>query len=107
METGKKENVKLSKQGVWAGCDSYSMLSGCELSPLMLHSEVNNRWRQTRNSCLRDHVLRFLVKHLGIGEHHAAAHLFVQVPQDVINGLPDLGVIQCHTCRERHKQSRL
>ncbi len=36
-ETGKKENVKLSKRGVWAGCDSYSMLSGCELSPLMLH----------------------------------------------------------------------
>lgn len=84
-------------------------LSGCErfLHPLMLHSEINNRWWQVRKNCLRDHVFWLLVEHLGIGEHHAAAHLLIQVPQDVINGFPDLGIIQCHTCREQHKQPRL
>lgn len=104
----KKENVKLSKQGVCL-LNMTHMSSGCELflHPLMLRLKINYSWRQARKSCLRDHVFGFLVEHLGVGEHHAAAHLLIQVPQDVINGFPDLGVIQCHTCREQHKQHSL
>jgi len=78
-------------------------LSGCErfLHPLMSRSEIINKCWQVPKNCLRDHVFGLLVEHLGIGEHHAAAHLLIQVPQDVIDGFPDLGVIQCHTCREQ------
>lgn len=47
----------------------------------------------------RDHVLWFFVEHLDTGEHHAAAHLLVQVSQDVVQGLSHLGVVQGHTWR--------
>lgn len=50
----------------------------------------------------RDHVLWFFVEHLDTGEHHAAAHLLVQVSQDVVQWLSHLGVVQGHACGEEN-----
>lgn len=66
------------------------------------HPELQKLQREEGcQSYIRDHVLWFLVEHLDTGEHHAAAHLFVQVPQDVVQSFSYLGVVQRHAFREQ------
>lgn len=47
---------------------------------------------------IRDHVLGLLVQHLSVRHHHAASHLLVQVPEDVVNGLTHVIIILGHPC---------